>query len=172
MSDVRPLAAGLLLDALSEFARVIDALPAPGRGGAIGRLNPGAVTLLHITRGADNLRRFAVGGERDPWLTDQLASDAGPPRFDEAFAAYHRARAPLASFLEQATAEELAAAPVPEPIDGLPRHLVGETLEYLVARTAAHVLVHAGELSALASLVGAPDLGLPGAMAATRGSEA
>ncbi len=172
MPDQRPLAARLLLDALVEFTRAIDALPAPGRGGAIGRLNPGAVTLLHITRGIDNLRSVAVGADRDPWLTDQLAREAGPPPFDEALEAYHRARSPLASFLEQATAEELAAVPVPEPVDGMPAFLVGATLEYQVARTAAHVFAHAGELSALASLVGAPDLGLPGAMAATRGTEA
>lgn len=172
MSERRPLAASLLLDALSEFARVVDALPAPGRGGAIGRLNAGAVTLLHVTRDTDYVRSFAVGGEIDRWLIEQLGSDARPPPFDEGLAAFERARSQLGAFLEAATADDLARIAVPEPIEGLPAHLVGTTLEYVIARTASHIFVHAGEMSALASLVGAPDLGLPGAMAATRGSMA
>lgn len=171
MTTQQPLAAGLLLDALTEFRRAVDALPAPGRGGAIGRLNAGSVTLLHVTRDASYLGMLAKHEDVDPWVTEQLTR-VEPPPFDDALAAFERASSRLASFLETATAEELMRVAVPEPVDGLPAHLVGATLEYLVARTAAHVFVHAGEMSALASLVGAPDLGLPGAMAATRGTEA
>ena len=166
----RPVAASLMLDALTEFRRAADALPAPGRGGAIGRLNPGSVTLLHITQHSSYLAMFATGAPLDSWVTEQLADPGAPPPFGDARAALDRVAAALSPFLESATSEELARVAIPEPIEGLPDHLVGATLEYLVARTAAHTFVHAGELSALASLVGAPDLGLPGDMAATRGT--
>ena len=39
---------------------------------------------------------------------------------------------------------------------------VEQTAGDLLARSVAHLFAHAGELSAIASLVGAPDLGLPG----------
>lgn len=171
MPDQRPLAANLLLDALSEFERVIEALPAPGRGGAIGRLNAGVTTLLHVAEHADRLRSVTTGGDLDPWLVEHLGSGTTRPAFNDALEAYRRVQAGLTTFLESATAEGLADVPIPEPIEGLPAHLAGTTAEYLVARTAAHVFAHAGELAALASLVGAPDLGLPGAMTATRGTD-
>ena len=171
MTEQPPLASRLLLDALTEFTRVIKALPTPGRGGAIGRLNPGASTVLHVARDTTYLGSIAGRSEVDPWVLEQLAGDT-PPSFDDACAAYDRARSQLASFFDTVTSEDLARVPIPEPVEGLPAHLAGATLEYLLTRTAAHILVHAGEMSALASLVGAPDLGLPGAMAATRGSVA
>jgi hypothetical protein len=171
MPDQRPLAANLLLDALSEFERVIEALPGPGRGGAIGRLNAGVATLLHIAEHADRLRSVTTGDDLDPWIVERLDRDAAPPAFNDVLEAYRRVQEGLTTLLESATAEELARVSIPKPIEGLPAHLTGATAEYLVARTAAHVFVHAGELAALASLVGAPDLGLPGAMTATRGTD-
>lgn len=161
-----------MLDALTEFARVVEALPSPGRGGAIGRLNPGGATVFHVTRDTAFMVSFASGSAVDPWVLERLAPDAVPPSFPDARAAFDRARAALLPLLQNATAEEFARVPIPEPLPGLPTHLAGTTLEYLIARTAAHIFVHAGELSALASLVGAPDLGLPGNMAATRGRDA
>jgi len=159
-----------MLDALTEFARVVGALPAPGRGGAIGRLNPGSTTLLHVTRDTTYLVNFATGAPPDQWVIEQLETDQAP-RFDDALDAFVRGRTMLTPFLETAAAEDLARVAIPEPVEGLPTHLVGVPLEYLLARTAAHIFAHAGEMSALASLVGASDLGLPGEMAATRGSE-
>lgn len=172
MTAQQPLAARLMLDALTEFRRATDALPAPGRGGAIGRLNAGSITVLHVTLHLTYLRTLATGEALDPWVLQHATEDESPPRFEDALAAFERASTGVTPFLESASSEDLARVAVPEPIDGLPSHLVGSTLEYLIARTAAHIFVHAGELSALASLVGAPDLGLPGAMAATRGTEA
>jgi hypothetical protein len=169
MPHQQPLAARLLLDALGEFARVADALPAPGRGGAIGRLNSGTATVLHVTQRLSYLTSFATGSPVDPWVLEHLAPDAAAPPFEDARTALDRARAALTPALTSATTEELARIPIPEPLPGFPPDLAGATLEYMVAHTAAHIFVHAGELSALASLVGAPDLGLPGAMAAIRG---
>ena len=160
----------LAIDALTEFERVVDAVPAPGRGGAIGRLNPAWWTVLHVTRQADFVQSFATGGERDAWLVEHGDDETAPP-FDDVRAALARTRERLAAFCASATDEDLARVPLTEPVEGVPRHLVGVPLQQLLARTTAHLFAHAGEMSALASLVGAPDLGLPGVMAASRGLE-
>ena len=161
----------LAIDALTEFERVVDAIPAPGRGGPIGRLNPGWWTVLHVTRQADFLQSFATGRERDPWVVEH-ADDTERLPFDDVRAALARTRERLAAFLETATDEDLARVPLTEPVEGVPPHLLSVPLQQLLARTTGHLFAHAGELSALASLMGAPDLGLPGEMAASRGLEA
>ena len=76
----------LAIDALTEFERVVDAVPAPGRGGAIGRLNPAWWTVLHVIRQADFVQSFATGGKRDPWLVERGDDETAPP-FDEVRAA-------------------------------------------------------------------------------------
>jgi len=156
----------LAIDALTEFERVVDAVPAPGRGGAIGRLNPAWWTVLHVIRQADFVQSFATGGKRDPWLVERGDDETAPP-FDEVRAALARTRERLAGFCATASDEDLER--LTEQVEGVPQHLVGVPLQQLLARTTAHLFAHAGELSALASLVGAPDLGLPGVMAASRG---
>lgn len=158
----------LAIDALTEFERVVDAIPAPGRGGPIGRLNPGWWTVLHVTFQADFLQSFATGGERDPWVVEHAGAKERLP-FDDVRAALARTRERLVEFYSTATDEDLKRVPVPEPVEGLPAVVVGEELRELVARMIAHAFAHAGELSALASLMGAPDLGLPGRMRATHG---
>ena len=47
-----------------------------------------------------------------------------------------------------------------------------QNVAQLLDRAAAHLFVHAGELSAIASLVGTPDIGLPGAMRYSAGGRA
>lgn len=168
--EPRPSSLALLtIDAMTEFERVVDAVPAPGRGGAIGRLNPTWVTVLHVTRIADVLRALATGSEPDSWLAGRRG-DASPPDWEELREALARTRERLSSYCATATDAQLAQLP-PEPLPALqlPPWLSGTPLQPLVARVAAHTFAHAGELSALASLVGAPDLGLPGTMPASAG---
>jgi DinB family protein len=160
----------LAIDALTEFERVVDAIPAPGRGGPIGRLNPGWWTVLHVTRQADFVQSFATGEPRDPWVVEHADAEERLP-FDDVRAALARTRERLVAFCASASDEDLARVPLTEPVEGLPALLVGVPLQQILARTTAHLFAHAGELSALASLMGAPDLGLPGAMAASRGLE-
>lgn len=155
----------LAIDALTEFERVVDAVPAPGRGGAIGRLNPAWWTVLHVTRQADFVQSFATGEALDPWLVEHADDETAPP-FDDARTALARTRERLAGFCATASDQDLERRT--EQIEGVPQHLVGVPLQQLLARTTAHLFAHAGELSALASLVGAPDLGLPGEMPASR----
>ncbi len=160
----------LAIDALTEFERVVDAIPAPGRGGPIGRLNPGWWTVLHVTFQADFVQAFATGGERDPWVVEHAGSEERLP-FDDVQAALARTRERLVAFCSTATDEDLERVPVPEAVDGMPAVVVGASLQQMIARTTGHLFSHAGELSALASLMGAPDLGLPGEMPASRGLE-
>lgn len=157
-----------MIDTLDELNRVIDALPAPGRGGRIGRLNAGAYTLAHLAFTAEFLLNFTTGTEVDPWPMQHGGPGSDPeqpPPFDEAKNALDRVHARLRAYLATVDDEENARLP-----DGLPEGWAGATVEYLLSTVAAHALVHVGELSALASLVGAPDLGLPGSMPAVRGS--
>jgi uncharacterized damage-inducible protein DinB len=167
---MQPLSVRLMLDAMSEFDRVVDALPAPGRGGRIGRLNAGAYTLMHIAFTIDHLLRFTTGSELDGWVqanAGPAADPEQPPPFDDAEAALGRMNERLRTYLE--TVDEAEKARQPE---GLPEGWAGATVEYILTNAASHTLVHAGEMSALASLVGAPDLQLPGIMPAVRGESA
>lgn len=165
----RPLAANMLIDALTEFSRVIDALPAPGRGGAIGRLNPGIVTLLHITRDVETLRSTVTDEEIHPWFKEQLAKDK-TLSFEDAIKIFEGVSNRMIAYLEMMTPADMEHDSVPLGIqENAKLDLADTKIEYHVAQTAAHLFVHMGELSALASLVGAPDLGLPGAMIATSG---
>ena len=158
---MRPYLVALLLDAYAEFDRAIAALPAPGRGGAIGRLNPGALTVAHVAAQQDRYFNVAARGiEDDPWLAEfsrRAAEGAFAPPFGEASEAWTRVSAGVRPYLEGLTdagleseVRQLEVWPWP------PR--VGE----LVARSIGHIFAHAGELAALGSLVGSPDLGLPG----------
>jgi hypothetical protein len=148
----------LLLDARDEFRRVAEAVPNPGRGGAIGRLNPGSFIVAHIASQDDRVWNVGAQGLKgDPWMRDANAGHGAPrstPDYAEALAALDRAFARSTTFLEGLDEAELE-----RPLSsGVPGRTVGAQL----ARSIGHTWAHAGELSALASLVGAADLGLPG----------
>jgi len=151
----------LLLDGLDEVARVADALPQPARVGAFARLNPGSFIVAHVANREDLLWNAGSRGRaRDPWLE---AADVGPgaPR---SVPDWGEARASLARIAEQITpsVESLDAARLAQPVEYRgARHVLGAQL----ARSAAHVFYHAGELQALGSLAGMPDMDLPGFLA-------
>ena len=156
-----PLIVRLLLDARSEFRRVAEAVPNPGRGGAIGRLNPGSFIVAHVASRAD--RVWNVGAqdlEGDAWLAEAEAGSGAPrstPLYAEAVAALDRAFERSADYIAALTVEAFDL-----PLVAGRR---GQTHGDQLARCTGHIWAHAGELATLASLVGAPDLGLPGALA-------
>jgi hypothetical protein len=160
----------LLLDAREEFRRVSEAVPNPGRGGAIGRLNAGSFIVAHIASQDDRVwNAGAQGLAGDAWLSDANAGHGAPrstPDYVEALAALDRTFARSAPFLEALTETELD-----QPLSS---DVPGRTIGAQLARSIGHTWAHAGELSALASLVGAPDLGLPGRLphSSGEGSEA
>jgi hypothetical protein len=175
-----PLIAQLLLDAQDEFLHTIDHIPAPGRGGALGRLNaPGWVVAHAITSHDSWLTRFAQGGsfeDLDPFCHDwyQRQSEAGWEQpvhidLDEAREAAMRVFARTGAFLEACDGVALDR-PVDTSDTPWEEHQV--TAGYLVARGVAHLYAHAGELSVIASLVGAGDARLPGRLERTSSIEA
>ena len=158
-----PLAVYLLLDAFAEFARAADSVPAPGRGGALGRLSAGSWIVAHVALHQDtswNVRAQQLPDEE--WLAswaEALRSDTPPaiPPFMEARQALDRVFEQATRYLEGLTEEALAAPLPPRPGTTEDSWTVGGE----IAHSIAHVFVHAGELATIASLVGAPDLDMP-----------
>lgn len=151
-----PWAVRLQLDALEAFNHVVESLPRPGQGGALGRLNAGSWIVGHVASQQDQYWNVAgQGREPDPWIVAQQVRTGDPPTnpsYAEARAALYRAETAALPFLLAMTEADLARAPR--------RRTFGEML----ARSVTHLYAHGGELAAIASLVGAPDLGLPGAL--------
>ncbi|MGE3960837.1 MAG: DinB family protein [Dehalococcoidia bacterium] len=161
----------LFLDAQAEFLKAIDHVPNPGRGGAIGSLNPASWTVAHLAMIQDAwINAFCAGDRTDPWLDEWSASarregptDATIPAYQDARAAFERVAEKSAMWVEGWSWEQLEQrATLP---DRSPADWQGATRTYLVARAVAHAFVHAGELSVVAALMAADDLGLPGDLA-------
>ena len=153
-TDRPPRAVRLLLDAQSEFARVVEALPAPGAIGAIARVHPGALTIAEVA----NHEAEAWSSELRIWSGSSItvrAAGQPAPSFDDARAAYLAAVEGGAANLEALRADDLA------------RPMGDSTVGAAVAQSTGLLFARAGELNALASLFEAPDLGLPGALART-----
>lgn len=159
----------LFLDAQEEFLNAIDHIPNPGRGGAIGSLNPASWTIMHVAAVQSWwIREFCADAEADRELGDwRVASYQRRPQ-DHA-PTYPEARARFEQVVEDSTARVMSwswddlLAPTTLPA-GAPARWRGTSRAYMVARSIAHAYVHAGDLSVVASLMAAGDLGLPGAL--------
>ena len=151
----------LLLDAWEQFGRVVEAVPAPGQGGAIGRLNAGATIVAHVARQQDwYWNSSGLGLDPDSWLA-AWDSPGDPPRvpaYEDACAALRRVEERALPYLVSLTSAVLDRVVYDPPGWG------PLTVSALIDRSIAHLFAHAGELTALASLVGTPDLGLPGTL--------
>jgi hypothetical protein len=151
----------LLWDAYDEVERVASALPNPGRGRAIGRLNAGSWIVVHLAQQQEAY--WCTGAQRlepDGWLAEQRAGfgdEPSVPDFGEATQAFARVRASATPYLRSLRPEDLDAVAPRSGSRG-----ADQTTGDLLVRSVAHLFVHTGELTAIASLVGAPDLGVPG----------
>jgi hypothetical protein len=157
--------AALLLDAQDALIASAEAIPAPGQGGALGRLNPGGWIVAHLAEQQDRVWNVGAQGlEPDPWLLangERFRTGAEPvaPVYAEALEALRRAVARTRPYLEAlslADVEGEAPGGTPEP------------LGVRLARNAAHCYSHAGELAAIAALVGSPGAALPGPLTHSR----
>ena len=159
----------LFLDAQEEFVKAIDHVPNPGRGGAIGSLNPASWTVAHLASTHDAwINVFCAEDDPEPWIDawyeangDRNAppTDDTLPAYDDVRASFERVAENAARWVEHASWEELLSPAALPPEAGA---WAGTRRAYLVARAIAHIYIHAGELSVLASLMAADDLGLPG----------
>ncbi|MCK9487029.1 MAG: hypothetical protein M0R73_10110 [Dehalococcoidia bacterium] len=161
----------LFLDAQDAFLEAVDHVPAPGQGGPIGALNAPGWIVAHIASGMDAwIERHAAGQSMEPWAErtqDEMiaAYREGKPQpaypLSEARDAFVRVQERTARWVTEASWEHLQG---PADLSGTPFANVPTSRVYMVARSVAHLYVHAGELSVIASLMAAGDLGLPGAL--------
>lgn len=151
----------MLLDAWEQFGRVVEAVPAPGQGGAIGRLNAGATIVAHVAQQQDwYWNRGGLGLDPDPWFAaaDSTLDPPPVPAYEDACAALRRAEERALPYLVGLTSADLDRTVFDPPNVG------PLSVSALIDRSVAHLFAHAGELATVASLVGTPDLGLPGAL--------
>ncbi len=154
----------LLLDAQDEFLRVIDEIPAPGRGGPIGHLNAPGWIVAHLASSYDAwLNVFCAGNPAEPWADgwfNRIRSEPDAvhrPPLDEGRESFARIAESAAGWITSQSWDDLQQpATLPQ---NAPWHV---SRAYMAARGIAHLYVHAGELSVMTSLMGAGDLGLPG----------
>ena len=148
----------LLWDAYDEVERVAGALPTPGHGRAIGRLNAGSWIVAHVAQQQEAYWcTGAQGLEPDAWLAGLdvgFGSEPSVPDYAESLAAFGRVRARAIPYLRSLRDGDLDA--VMEPFGR------GQTVGDLLVRSVGHLFVHTGELATIASLVGAPDMSPPG----------
>lgn len=167
------LLARLVLDAQDELLRAVEHIPAPGRGGRLGRLNTPGWALAHAAATHDGwiTRLCAEGSGQNAWLLDWHDRQTGAgwehpidTPLDATINAYREVLTRTRPYLETLDPDALV-----REVDLTGREWVGAraNVGYFLARAVAHLFVHCGELSVNASLVRAGDLGLPGALART-----
>lgn len=168
LPDGLPARVLLVLDAWDQFNRAVDALPVPGQGSALGRLNAGRWIVAHVAEQQDQYWNVAAQHlEADPALAEggeRSGSAATSPLYDEARTALRRVQERALPFLLSLTGDGLPAVVRTSRLPGRD----DQNLPELLDRSAAHLFAHAGELATIASLVGAPDLGLPGQLRYSR----
>ena len=151
----------MLLDGLDEVRRMADGLPVPAQIGAFARLNAGSFIVAHVANREDLLWNAVVRGTpRDTWLEGANVGRGAPrsvPLWDEARASLDRTIEAITPIVESLTPADLTRI---VEWNGVPGPLGAQ-----LARSAAHVFYHAGELQALGSLAGMPSLSLPGLLA-------
>jgi uncharacterized damage-inducible protein DinB len=158
-----PLLVKMQLDALDELARVAEAMPEGARDGLVPGLNAAGWTLAHVADQQDQYWNVAGQGiEADPWLAEQRVAFGAPasrPPFAEARAALARVDERCRRYLEAVRRPDFD-----QVLRSSRARSTEQTLGDLLARSVAHIFAHAGELATIASMSGAPDLGLPGAL--------
>lgn len=151
----------MLLDGLDEVGRIADGLPVPAQIGAFARLNAGSFIVAHVANREDLLWNAVVRGTpRDTWLEAANVGRGAPrsvPLWDDARASLDRTIEAITPIVESLTPADLTRI---VEWNGVPGPLGAQ-----LARSAAHVFYHAGELQALGSLAGMPSLSLPGPLA-------
>ncbi len=157
----------LLFDAFDELERVAEALAGLDASGApaagADRLNSGGWIVAHVAKQQDLYWNAELQGlERDAWLEDQRVGFGDAPSAPDlaaAIEAFRRVRSRAIPWLRR-----LDPARLDEVVPRSPNMRREQRVGDLLSRSIAHLFAHAGELSAIASLAGGPDLGVPGRM--------
>ncbi len=157
----------LLFDAFDEFERVAEALADLDPDGAppagADRLNTGGWIVSHVAKQQDLYWNGALQDlDPDPWLDEQRVGFGDAPSAPDLLAAikaFRRVRSRAIPWLRR-----LDASRLDEVVSRSRGPRRDQRVSDLLTRSIAHLFAHAGELSAIASLAGAPDLGVPGRM--------
>ena len=159
-----PVVAALARDAFVELRRAAVVTPTPAVKGAMDRLNPVSHTLAHVLHREDRLwNQVARGNPQHPALAalipDGVPAEPGPLDWGAALEALDGVEGDVGRWLATVT-PEVGATPMKW----------GDDSSYgpQIARSAAHLFSHAGEMMAHASLYGVADIGMPGALAHVR----
>lgn len=160
-----PLLARFALDAQASFASAAAAVPPSMQNEAPHGLNSAAWLVVHAASTHQLWIASYVGGKDvDRWF-DPFRDD--PPHVAD----YSAAMSALDRVLEESRAVLSLLTDADIPRAGAMREesrFAGWTVGQLIARTVAHLYVHAADLNTLAMLGGAEDGGLPGWMPNTR----
>ncbi len=162
---VTPLVSRLALDAQEAFVAAVDLVPPQFREQAPVGLNPASWVITHAA-GAHQVWIGAYVGDqaRDPWFDSIRLDQPSLPRFADAREALRRVTAQTTAVLTTLTESDLSRLGSMADTS----FLVGWTVGQLLARSVAHLYVHAADLNVLVVLGGGDDLGLPRAMSHTR----
>jgi hypothetical protein len=159
-----PLVGALLRDAFVEMRRIAVATPTPAVVGAMDRLNPVSYTLAHVLHREDRLwNQVAQGNSQHPALAALLPGgvpgETRPLPWGDCLEALDGVEWSVGQWLAGLT-PEVGATPMKW----------GDDSSYgsQIARSAAHLFSHAGEVMAHASLYGVADIGMPGPLARVR----
>ncbi len=163
-----PLVAALARDGFVEVRRIAVATPTPAVVGAMDRLNPVSHTLAHVLHREDRLwSQVAQGNEQHPALAallpDGVPGEPTPLPWGDCLEALDGVEWTVGQWLAALT-PEVGATPMKWRDDS--------SYAAQVARSAAHLFSHAGEMMAHASLYGVADIGMPGPLTHVREASA
>ena len=127
----------LTIDAVKDFQLTVNSVPAPGLGGAIGRLNSVRSTIIHVIHQLDCVISIISETEQSSHLGAEI----------ETIDFHKPIEVPHTSII--------------------PPQYDGASCEQLLAWTIAHLFIHTGEISTIAFLMGAQEITLPGKMQAS-----
>ena len=159
-----PVVAALARDAFVEVRRAAIVTPTPAVTGAMDRLNPVSHTLAHVLHREDRLwNQIARGNPQQTALAallpDGIPGEPTPLDWGACLEALDGVEADVGRWLATVT-PALGATPMKWSEDS--------SYAPQIARSAAHLFSHAGEMMAHASLYGVADIGMPGALAHVR----
>ena len=153
----------LTIDAVKNFQLAVNSVPAPGLGGAIGRLNSVRSTILHIIDQLDCVISITSETEQSFHLDTEMET------ID-----FHKLTSLLNFHSEKiiTLCKNITNVKLTQPIQTftpsiIPSQYNGASCEQLLSWTIAHLFIHTGEISTIAFLMGAQDITLPGKMQAS-----
>jgi len=153
----------LTIDAVKDFQLTVNSVPAPGLGGAIGRLNSVRSTIIHVIHQLDSVISIISETEQ----LSHLGAEIETIDFHKLTVLLNFHSEKIITLCKNITNTKLTQ-PIEVPHTSIiPPQYGGASCEQLLAWTIAHLFIHTGEISTIAFLMGAQEITLPGKMQAS-----